>query len=332
MPFEDKIGKEAESKSREPAGEPTGFPPGYPPPYPPYPSRLYMEEDEINLLDYWHVIMKRKWMMFSLIFVVIIASVITSLSMPNVYRAEVVLAPVEQKDSNGGATSLLGYFSGLASIAGISLGGGNYEINLAVLKSRTFIKKTVEDNNLMPLLFPGEWDANKNAWIETDPEKQPTLWDAYRLLDKIIAVSTDKKNNLTRVTLERKSPEQAASWLGLFIETLNKHLKEQAIKEAEANITYLTKQIEETPLLEMRQALYGVIAEQTRQIMLAKAQQYFAFKIIDPSEVPDKKNKPKRSIIVILSTFVATFMAILLAFFLEYIEKQKQDMMKKKEK
>jgi LPS O-antigen subunit length determinant protein (WzzB/FepE family) len=182
----------------------------------------------------------------------------------------------------------------------------------------------------MPLLFPDEWDEKKNAWIDTDPEKQPTLWDAYRLLDEILTVSTDKKNNLTRVALERENPEQAAYWLRLFIETLDTHLKEQAIKEAEANITYLTKQIDETPLLEMRQALYGVIAEQTRQIMLAKAQQYFAFKIIDPPEPPDKKHKPKRSMIVILSTFVATFMAIFLAFFLEYIEKQKQDMMEDK--
>ncbi len=166
----------------------------------------------------------------------------------------------------------------------------------------------------------------KNAWIETDPEKQPTLWDAYRLLDDILSVSTDQKTGLTTVTLDREDPNQAASWLQLFIEILNTHLKIQAIREAEANITYLNQQIEESPLLEMRQALYGVIAEQTRQIMLAKAQQYFAFKIIDPPEPPDKKHKPKRSMIVILSTFVATFMAIFLAFFLEYIEKQKQGM------
>lgn len=319
MPYHDQ--KETETKNRQSPEVPSG----YPPPYPSYPNGVYLEEDEINLLDYWLVLKKQKRMILSLICVTIIVSVIASLLMSNIYRSEVVLAPVEQKESNGSVGALLGQFSGLASMAGISLGGGNYEINLAVLKSRTFIKKIVEDNNLMPLLFPDEWDAGEKAWIETDPEKQPNLWDAYRLLNEILTVSTDRNTNLTKVSLERESPKQAASWLRLFIETLDKHLKEQAIKEAESNITYLTKQIEETPILEMRQALYGVIAEQTRQIMLAKAQQYFAFKIIDPPEPPDEKHKPKRSLIVILSTFVATCIAIFLAFFLEYIEKQKQE-------
>jgi uncharacterized protein involved in exopolysaccharide biosynthesis len=320
MPYHDKKDTETENRKSVKA------PPGCPPPYPPYPVEMYLEEDEISLLDYWRVMMKRKRMILAFIFVVTAGSIIISLLMPNIYRSEVVLAPVEEKESSSGVGALLGQFSGLASMAGISLGGGNYEVNLAVLKSRSFIKKIVEENDLMPLLFPDEWDARKKTWIERDPEKQPTLWDAYRLVNKILIVSTDKESNLTRVAMERKDPNQAASWLRLFIETLDKHLKDQAIKEAEANISYLNEQIEESPLLEMRQALYGVIAEQTRQIMLAKAQQYFAFKIIDPPEPPDRKYKPKRSMIVILSAFVAAFMAIFLAFFLEYIERQKQEM------
>lgn len=320
MPYQDK--NEKENEKRPSAEAPPVYPP---PPYPPYPPGMYLEEDEINLLDYWRVLMKRKRMILAFIFVVTAASIIISLLMPNIYRSEVVLAPVEQKESNGSVGALLGQFSGLASMAGLSLGGGSYETNLAVLKSRIFIKKIVEENDLMPLLFPDEWDAEKKTWIEKDPEKQPTLWDAYRLFDKILTVSTDKKNNLTRVSLEREDPKQAASWLKLFIETLDKHLKEQTIRDAEANISYLNEQIEDSPLLEMRQALYRVIAEQTKQIMLAKAQQYFAFRMIDPPEPPDKKYKPKRSMIVILSAFVATFMAIFLAFLLEYIERQRQE-------
>ena len=194
---------------------------------------------------------------------------------------------------------------------------------------RAFIKQVVEKNGLLPLLFPEQWNTEKKTWITTESGQHPTLWSAYRVINGILTVSTDRKSGLTTVALEREDPEQAASWLKLFIETLNNHLKEQAIKEAEANIDYMNKLIQETPLLEMRQTLYAVIAEQTKQIMFAKAQQYFAFKIIDPPEVPDKKHKPKRSMIVTLSTFVAAFMAIFLAFFLEYLQKQRQDELKK---
>ncbi|MGA1843652.1 MAG: Wzz/FepE/Etk N-terminal domain-containing protein [bacterium] len=300
------------------------IPPGWPAPYPNHQNGFYVEDEEINLIEYWRVLMKRKWIIVLIVIMTAISSVIFSLLMPNIYRAEVVLAPIEKKNGGGGFASLLGQFNGLASMVGLPLGNGSNEVNLAVLKSRAFIKQVVEENEMMPLLFPEKWDQEKNAWNVTIPDEKPTLWDAYRLLDGILSVSTDRKNGLTTVSLEREDPAQAASWLTLFIETLNNHLKEQAIKEAEANIDYLSKLIEETPLLEMRQSLYAVIAEQTRQIMLAKAQQYFAFKIIDPPEVPDKKFKPKRSMIVLLSTFVAAFMAIFLVFFMEYLDRQRQ--------
>jgi len=189
-------------------------------------------------------------------------------------------------------------------------------------KIETAIKCRVRDWNDFAIWYtPGV--SAPCLEIEADPEKQPTMWDAYRSLNGMITISTDKKSGLTTISMEREDPKQAASLLNLLVETFNSHLKEQAIREAEANIAYMTRQIEGTPLLEMRQTLYTVIAEQTKQIMLAKAQPYFAFKIIDPPEVPDKKFKPKRSIMVILSILVAGFVSVFFVFFLEYIAKQR---------
>lgn len=281
-------------------------------------------DDEINLFELWQVIWKRKVMIISITLAAAIISVAVSLMMPNIYRSEVVLAPTGEDGKKGGAAALLSQFGGLASMAGISVGASSTEINLAVLKSRTFIKSLVNKNKLMPHLFPDKWDEVGKTWIEADPKEQPTLWDAYRKLVKSLSISTDKKSNLTTVSLERKDPEEAAKWLKIFIETLNNHLRNQAIQEAEANIDYLETEIEKTPLLEMRQTLYSVIAEQTKQIMLAKSQKNFAFKIIDAPEVPDKKSKPKRSLIVIIMTFFSGISSVFIAFFCEYIEKQKK--------
>lgn len=325
MKFKSEKDLDTESKFQESLEIPTGWPVLHPQ----HQNGMYMEDEEINLLEYWRVLMKWKWLITALVLLAIISSVIFSLTKPNIYRAEAVLAPIEKKDTGGGMTALLGQFNGLATMMGVSLGNGNNEVNLAVLKSRAFIKQVVEENGLMHLLFQEQWDSEKNTWMVSDPGQEPTLWDAYRAINGILSVSTDRKSGLTTVAMEREDPEQAASWLRLFIETLNSHLKEEAIKEAEANIAYLNQLIEETPLLEMQKTLYAVIAEQTRQIMFAKAQQYFAFKIIDPPEIPDKKFKPKRSMIVLLSTFVAAFMAIFLAFFMEYIQKQKDDEIKR---
>jgi len=58
-------------------------------------------EDEINLYDYWKVIVKRKGLIIGLFLVATIASGIISLLMPKIYRGEVVLKlPEKQSQSS----------------------------------------------------------------------------------------------------------------------------------------------------------------------------------------------------------------------------------------
>jgi len=142
--------------------------------------------------------------------------------------------------------------------------------------------------------------------------------------DGVRGVWLTKEQLFHVLALLREDPKEAARWLHLFIETLNNHQKQRAIEEANANILFLYKQIEETPYMEVRETLYEAIVEQTKKVMLAKSQHYFTFKVIDPSEVPDIKFKPRRTLIVLLSFIVATFMAISLAFFLDYLKKAKE--------
>ncbi len=48
-------------------------------------------EDEINLYDYWKVIVKRKSLIIGLFLAAVLASTVISLLMPQIYRGEVVL-------------------------------------------------------------------------------------------------------------------------------------------------------------------------------------------------------------------------------------------------
>ena len=54
-------------------------------------SEMNVREDEINLYDYWKVIVKRKSLIIGLFLVAVLASAIISLLMPKIYRGEVVL-------------------------------------------------------------------------------------------------------------------------------------------------------------------------------------------------------------------------------------------------
>src|SRR3569832_1829926 len=95
-----------------------------PPPYPPYTYPPYqVQEDEINLLDYWRVLTRYKWMIVTII--VLSAATGIALAYPKIpiYRAEVLLAPVSEEEI-GSMSALARQFGGRAAGGGGGRGAG----------------------------------------------------------------------------------------------------------------------------------------------------------------------------------------------------------------
>lgn len=284
-------------------------------------------EDEIDLLELWRTLLKYKRLILLSAFGAALIAAGVSLLMPNIYRAEVLLVPVKADDAKGGGlASALGGLGGLASIAGISLGsGGSAEENLAVLQSRDFLWKFVQEKKLMPILFEDVWDEQQKKWKETDPKKQPGQLDVHRLFTQgILTVDKDKKTDLVTISLEMKDAARAAELANALVDGVNQYLAQEAIARSERNLEFLNEELMRTQIEEMRKILFELIATEQKKAMLANAQKDFAFKVLDRAVEPDKKIKPKRSIIVILAAFVAGFLAILYAFMKEGIAKRRE--------
>ncbi|MDQ6951460.1 MAG: GNVR domain-containing protein [Mariprofundales bacterium] len=226
--------------------------------------------------------------------------------------------------SKGGALAALGGLGGLASLAGISLpGGGNTEENLAVLKSRQFLWRFIKDQKLMPILFAKGWDSSKGAWRERDVKKQPTMWDGYRTLTGILKASSDKKSGLVTVAVEWTDADLAAKWANTLVARLNDYLRQRAINEGKAKLQYLSRELARTQVEDIRKALFELISQEQKKAMLANTQVQYAFRVIDTAQPPDRKAKPKRSLIVVLSAFVAGFLAMIFVFVREGIRQRR---------
>src|SRR3569623_1299829 len=87
--------------------------------YPPY----QVQEDEINLLDYWRVLTRFMWMIVTIVVLATAVGIVLAYRMSPVYRAEVLLAPASEEE-NGSMGAIASQFGGIASLAGISLGSG----------------------------------------------------------------------------------------------------------------------------------------------------------------------------------------------------------------
>jgi uncharacterized protein involved in exopolysaccharide biosynthesis len=284
------------------------------------------EDDEINLLDLFMVLVRRKRLIIGLVFLTGVASVIISLQMTNIYSSEATIAPRELEQSTG--KSLTGALGGLGGLVAseFGLGGGSDADKIEVLlKSRRLAELVVEKHNLLPLLFDKKWDAKKRAWKENPA---PTVQDAYKLIkDGLLKVTRDRKTDIITASIQHKDPEFAKSMMQYYLTELSEGLRAKILKDAQENMKFLTEQLDRTndPLL--REKIYSMLAKEIEKHTFARAQTYYGFYVLDPPIAPDlnKKARPKRSLICILSVVVAFFVAIFLAFFVEYLGRLKTE-------
>ena len=301
-------------------------------------------EDEINLLDYWQVIRKKKKLIIVIILIAIFSTAIVSLFMTSIYQAKAVITPVTTRDGGGGgaAAALAQQLGGLVSL-GISMpasASASEIINL--LKSNVLREKVITQNNLLPILFYKQWDEQKKDWknrgswrsdltnalapapppgVKKKVPGIPDTWDALRLFDDIIKINQNIKENTITISVDFHDPEIATKMVDYLLSTLTDHMSSEAKRVSMTNRKYLESQLGETSDPLIKQKIYNLIAQQIETSMMTEVKENFAFKVLDPPKMPDKKIKPKRAQMVMLAFVVALFMGIFVAFFMEYLEK-----------
>ncbi len=283
-------------------------------------------DDEINLLDLLLVLVKRKRLIIGLVLFAGIGAVIISLLLPNIYRSEATILPREQEQSTSAAlSSAFGGIGGM--VAGqFGLGGAGSLAKLEVtLKSKYLAQRVIETYDLMPILFSTDWDQKAKKWTIDQP---PTLQDEIKkITDDLMTVSSDIKKGTVRISFEHRNPETAKNIVDHFLTQMSEIMREVVLRDAAENTRFLTEQLDRTTDSLMRAKIYDMLAKEIEKDTFARAQKYYGFYVPDPPVVPDidKKAKPKRALICILSVVVVFFIAVFLAFFLEYLGRVKTD-------
>ncbi|MCC6544181.1 MAG: hypothetical protein IT392_06715, partial [Nitrospirae bacterium] len=150
-------------------------------------------DEEINLLDYWRVIWKRKILIIIVVFFITLLSAVISFYRTDIYQAKAVISPIGDEKGGGGLSLLSQQFGGLAGISLPASTSSKEIVNL--LNSNMIREKMIEKYNLLPVLFSKKWDKDKKGWIE----KPPTMWNGIRALNSIIKVTNNIKENTISV-------------------------------------------------------------------------------------------------------------------------------------
>lgn len=253
--------------------------------------------------------------------IVIIACIFTLIAGVGAFFSEkeykgTVQFSVVTGDQHGGAGGMLSQFGAIASLAGVSIGGDSQKFEaLAFLQSRFLTEMFIQQNNLLPILFPKLWDAKAGRWKTDDPKKIPSLWRGDVQIKKIRAVVQDPKTNLVTLSITWRDPELAAKWANILVAMTNKEMRDRAIQEAERNITYLREQAAKTQLVPVQSALSTLMESQYKQAMVAGGNEEYSLKVIDPAAVPETPSSLRRGFIVLGGLLGGLFVALLFVFF-----------------
>jgi len=306
------------------------------------PTTSHYPDDEIDLRELFATLWRGKWIIIAFTIVFAAGGVFYALSKPNVYQSSVLLAPTQDE---GGAAGLSGQLGGLASLAGISLGGGSGNQTVMakeVLQSRAFLTDFIHRHNLtIPLMATEAWDMKNEKWVinrevynpdngewltdEDGESLKPTDWDLVKTLKEHMSVSSNDETGMVTLNVKSLSPPVAKDWAEKLVHDINEHMRAQDVKEAEARIGYLEGKLSETNIAGMQQVFYQLIESETRTVMLANAQSEYIFKTIDPAVVPQEKSEPKRALIAIVATMLGGMLGVFTVFVVAFIRSGKEE-------
>jgi uncharacterized protein involved in exopolysaccharide biosynthesis len=268
------------------------------------------------------------------VFIMMILALLITFSLPDEYRSEVLVAPSETFANE--LPSQLGGLGSLAALAGSKLGQNNSKILLATeyFRSRIFLEQFLlhYPEALIELMAIDDWvkstdtliyntdvyDPQVAQWVReakpTRPSK-PTLQEAHRVFLKHLSVEEQSANAFFVIAFEHASPVVAKKWVDRLVKEVNAILRQKDINKTQVSINYLEAQLATTDVSALQQSLFALVQTQTEKLMLAQTSPEYIFEIIDPAYIPEKKNGPKRVLIIflvgILGTITATVFSII---------------------
>jgi LPS O-antigen subunit length determinant protein (WzzB/FepE family) len=286
-------------------------------------------DDEIDLSELFHVLWDKIFYVGAITSIFSLISIIFALMLPNIYQSKSTMMATEE---NSGISGMIGEYSGMASLAGISLpskSGTKDQEAIARIKSFEFFSKyflpNIKLENLMAVkkwtqasntltYYASDFNSESRQWVrKSKPPRSniPSSQEAYEEFMEIMSVNKDKKTLLITLSVEHKSPFIAQQWVEIMIDQIDQVMRDQDRQTATKSIEYLNNLAPTVNYEEIKKALFALQQEQMKRLMMVEANDNYIFKVLDSPIAPEMKSRPKRAFIVILGTILGMVLSAL---------------------
>jgi hypothetical protein len=283
----------------------------------------------VTLFDLWHVLARARWALLGFAVVSAILSAGYALSRKPLYESSALLAPVEDPSSQLGSVSgLVGRLGGLSDVLGVGgATGASAEGAVALMESREFTVDFLRRNDILPILYPDRWDAERHTW-RTDTGASPSLFaslsrgttgpgdgagqipgepsaeKAYERFLQMREIVIDRRTGFVRLRLRAPSPAMARTWLDALIRDANARLRDKALAEVRSSLAVLTERMDSLRYASVRSTVTSLLELYMRREVLLLARTDYALSAIDPPNLPEQRVYPRRTRMVAIGSFL----------------------------
>lgn len=186
-----------------------------------------INDDTINLLEYWRVLVERKKLIGFIIGGVLIASIIISFLLTEIYASTTSILPPQQESSLGTGMAVSQLAGGMGGFAGSFLGlKSPADLWLGILKSQTVRDAIIIRFDLMKVF------------------KVETIEDARSNLNEMVKIIKSKEDIIS-ITVEDKDPQRATLIASAFVEELDKVNKNVVMSAGGRMRSFVEKRLNE---------------------------------------------------------------------------------------
>ncbi|MBS9782790.1 MAG: hypothetical protein KGV43_03215 [Arcobacter sp.] len=290
-----------------------------------------VQEDEIDLRELLGTIKKHIKKILLFVFVVVSLTLFYILTLPNIYKSNIVLSPQGDSTKNIG-----GGLSSLAALAGVNLVSkssgidpftmmettlNNYDFNKYMIEKYDLYEKIQNPKNLVYAFGLEFLDDKKKG----DLSKEEEVFRVNKELKNIISISQDKKTNL--ITLSASSADRffAKELVDIYLKEIIAYVKKNDMKDLNKQIKFYKSELNSVKDVALKEQLSKSLSTLLQKRVFSKANEYYFVSKLSDSRVAyiKEKIKPKRALILVVSFITAFILAIFLVFFLEFIRNEK---------
>lgn len=285
-------------------------------------SNISYSDQDINVQELLSVIWAQKLLIILATLFAGFGSIIYSLSLENEYTSQAILTLAGQEAQSGSMGASSGQLGGLASLAGISVGGTSNKAALAIktIESRDFLKHLLQFEGVLSTLVGIQKYNQKTQEVtyEDGFSSETTLvpddllfLEIYKAFRGTINLSDDSKTGLISLSVTSKSPKAAYDLAIIILRELNNVYRAEALEESSKALSYLNNKLSSTMQNEVKKSMSQVIESQLKIQMFANIRENYLLKPFDNAFIPDVKSGPSRSVICIVITLSGFFIAII---------------------